>query len=104
MLQMANQLSRAGGIYTVPGHLSFQMFHRLPAGGADLRRLKGALCPATGRDHGANDIGDHIASAFEQHTVTHANIFFSDIFKIVQGGLFDNHTADLHRFEHGIGC
>ncbi len=103
MLQVAQQLRRAGGVDAVPIHLSGHVLDRLFAHRADLRRFEDALAAIPDLHHRADHVGDHVAGAFEHHPVAYANIFLGDVIEIVQGGLFDDHPADLDRFEGGRG-
>jgi hypothetical protein len=74
MLQVANQLRRAGIIHTVPGDFPFDPLHRLPASRADRWRLPCCLAAISCIDNRANHVRDHFTGSFDQYTVANPNI------------------------------
>ena len=103
MLQVADQLFRAGRVDAVPGHLALWMLNRLPAGRTGAGWHVRLLVPRARIHHRTDDIGDHFPGAFDQHPVTGTDVFVGDVVEVVQGGAFHDHAADLDRFQYGVG-
>ena len=103
VLDVTDDLRRAGAVDAVPGHFALDALHWLMAHRTFQRDLVGFLVTVARVCDRANDVRDHVAGALDQHTIAHADILFRDVIKVVQRGLFDGHTANFHRFQHGIG-
>ena len=103
MLHVAHQLGRAGGIDAVPGHLALEVFDRLPAGGTGRGRHVGFFCAGAQVHDRADDVGDDLAGALDQHPVAGADILLGDVVEVVQGGVLDDHAVDLDRLQDGLG-
>ena len=103
MFHIADELCRAGGVDAIPRHLAGEMFHGLAAGRADLGQLERPLGACPDVHHRANDVGDDVTGALDQHPVTNADVLFGNVIKVMQGSLLDHHPADLDRLQHGVG-
>ena len=95
--------ARAGRIDTIKCHFIFQALHGLSAGRAIRRRFIFFLFACPRINHRTDDIGDHLPCPFDQHPVTDADIFLRNVVEVMQRGTFDNHTANLNRFQHCVG-
>ena len=102
MLNISDDLSRAGIIHAVPGDLSFKIFDRLPAYRTLIRRLIYFFFIRPQFLNGADNIGDHITGAFHQDTIANTDVFFFDVIKVMQRCLLDDHTADFYWLENSI--
>ena len=103
MLHVAHQLGRAGGVDAVPGHLALEMLDRLPAGGTGRGRNIGLFRAGAQVHDRADDVGDDLAGALDQHPVADADILLGDIVEVVQGGIPDDDAIDLDRLQDGLG-
>ena len=103
MLQVADELRRAGIVDTVPSHLPIHPLDRLLAGWADRGRLPGLFRSITHINDRADHIRDHFSGALDQHPVTYPDILFQHVIKVVQGGLLHDHPPNFDGFEYSVG-
>ncbi len=102
MLDVTDDLRRAGAVDAIPGHFSLEVLHRLVADRAGLGWLERPFAAFARIHDRSDDIWDHIPGTFDHHAVAYADVFFRDVIEIVQCCLPDDHAANLDRFQDGI--
>jgi hypothetical protein len=83
MLDVADDLRRAGAVDAVPGHFSFKVLNRLVADRAGFWRLVRPFAAFTNVHYWPDDVRNHVAGALDHHAVTDADIFFRDVVEIM---------------------
>src|SRR3546814_21006162 len=78
--------------------------HRQLTAGRTVRREYegyGVFRPAL--HHHTDDLRDHIAGALHDHRIADAHVLAGDLILVLQGGVGDQHTADIDRLQLEIG-
>ena len=99
VLDVAGQLRGASGIKAVPRHFTGSPFNFRSAGWAVGGRNVNLLAAVAFFFERGNDVGDDLASPFQQNLVPDPQVFFLDKVEIVQCGLAHDHTADADGFK-----
>ena len=63
----------------------------------------GCLAAIAFSGKGGDDVWNDLTSSFEQHPIPYAKVFFGDKVEIMERGLFNNDSANTHRFQQGKG-
>ncbi len=103
MLQEPEQLGRAGGVGTARSGLALRPYHFPAAHRALLRHLElFFLARAPGRDR-RDHLRDDVARATYDDVVAFADVLAAHVVLVVQGGVRDGDTTDIHRLQVGDG-
>ena len=79
-----------------------KFIHRLVADRAGRGHLVRPFAAFARVHDGADDVRDHVSRAFDHHAVADTDVLFGDVVEVMQGGLFDDHAADLDRLQDGV--
>src|SRR5204863_7729469 len=79
----------------------FLAHHRRATGGASPGHLPGAAVRGPGLGNHADDLGNDVARAAQEHAVADAHVLPPQLVLVVEGGAADRHAADVDRLERG---
>ena len=101
MQQTLLELSRAVERHTAISDLALLMHHGAAAHGARRRHLPGLGVGPALVEHGAHDLGNHVARLMDHDGVAHAHILTMHLVDIVEGRAGDSGARNGHRVKLG---